>query len=565
MKPQHWRLLICTGGSIVVGVIAVLAGAGVVESTLLALVCNVMVLQIVELERGETALEELRVDFTIAHALNSSPNSAQTRSLLDAVGDVETSGYPLFVRWSADTLAQWAVAMQSVASGHLKIADEAEIQERGRWLLQNLTSELFATTLVAIKGFWTEQKGPDYHRANIERAANKKVRITRVFMFPQRDDITDPKYDAMLKTLREQSEAGVEVCIAVTSELPPRANRDFGIWDNRMVCYLTADESSGARVTRADYYTDDLHVQEAQRLRETILNASVPLVDVLPNVELTRSAAVMRSYADDYCLGSPYVAGNGCRWYHSAWQVLRLLDLVETPRTHGEFFDHYLRLLFASASKPLNVLICGLADYEMLRTVVSAMRDAGKSSPAEATIRVIDVCQTPLRIGEWYTQQHPQMPHVIASVARAEDTHLRDACVDLIVTDAFLSKVSYDLQGQVVREWRRILKSGGEVITTIKVAEDGEEGVTAADEPQVAAYVAKAARAAARGDVDLAVGLDEVRELAEAYARNNTSFPVGVRAGLARLFDGFTVEVVGRITVEEYTLSHYAQVVAVKL
>jgi ubiquinone/menaquinone biosynthesis C-methylase UbiE len=140
---------------------------------------------------------------------------------------------------------------------------------------------------------------------------------------------------------------------------------------------------------------------------------------------------------------------------------------------------------------------------------------------------------------------------------------LAAASFDLILTDAFLTKLPHENQELVVDEWNRLLKQGGEVLTTIKLSDIESRTERRATPEQVERYVRKASDRYADRSGSLAITQAQLQDLARGYASNNVSYPL-FRGDLADIFRDFDLDVVDEVTVEEYTLTSYAQVLAVK-
>ncbi len=184
---------------------------------------------------------------------------------------------------------------------------------------------------------------------------------------------------------------------------------------------------------------------------------------------LLRSADYMADQARDLCHGS-YLGKDACLWYHQAWQYLRILDMVSTPDRHAGFYHACLEEVIAR-DHVTDVLISGTADYGALQQIYSA-------TPAEKMrrlkIHVLDLCSTPLRICDWYARTIKQpgqaMPRLLPLEEDVLATNFPDETVDVIMTDAFLTRFSSDEKTRVVMEWRRILKPGGVVVTTARIS-----------------------------------------------------------------------------------------------
>jgi len=61
----------------------------------------------------------------------------------------------------------------------------------------------------------------------------------------------------------------------------------------------------------------------------------------LDKLSLLQTALDMEELSAAHCVGG-YLSGSSCSWYHSAWQYLRLIDMVSTPSWHGNFYADQL-------------------------------------------------------------------------------------------------------------------------------------------------------------------------------------------------------------------------------
>ena len=140
------------------------------------------------------------------------------------------------------------------------------------------------------------------------------------------------------------------------------------------------------------------------------------------------------------------------------------------PDRHAGFYHACLEEVIAR-DHVTDVLISGTADYGALQQIYSA-------TPAEKMrrlkIHVLDLCSTPLRICDWYARTIKQpgqaMPRLLPLEEDVLATNFPDETVDVIMTDAFLTRFSSDEKTRVVMEWRRILKPGGVVVTTARIS-----------------------------------------------------------------------------------------------
>jgi len=114
--------------------------------------------------------------------------------------------------------------------------------------------------------------------------------------------------------------------------------------------------------------------------------------------QLIESCDQMYELSKQNCSGS-YLDNNSCKWYHSAWQYLRVLDKVSSPTWHFNFYyEEFNRLI----TNETNILVSGTADYSILALIyfVAAKKNV---SPK---IWVCDICNTPLYICQDFAERN---------------------------------------------------------------------------------------------------------------------------------------------------------------
>jgi len=164
---------------------------------------------------------------------------------------------------------------------------------------------------------------------------------------------------------------------------------------------------------------------------------------------LAKAAELARQWAPELC--------NGCDGYHEAWPSLRMAGAISGLRTEAPFFQE--RLGRAAREGRRRVLIAATADTGMLEQVAEAYQAAGATF--EAT--VLDQCETPLRLNDWYAGQcgFPITTHHGDVFA-----HEPAAPFDVLCTHSFFSFVPPDRYGALAASWARCLAPGGLLITS---------------------------------------------------------------------------------------------------
>jgi len=232
-------------------------------------------------------------------------------------------------------------------------------------------------------------------------------------------------------------------------------------------------------------------------------------------------------------------AGANCAWYHGFWQYLRLLGLASSPQRHSAFFDDALRTAFAERS-PQRIAITGSADYAMLGQVLDSIGAPGGA----AELTVIDACDTPLFLCKWYAKLSGQP---LRTEAGDILTWVPTDAYDLACTHSLISQVPSARRQELIAAWRRMLKPGGRVLTTVRINPGWTPERAGFDREQVLAFrdtVVERAQALAPA---LDIPVDDLGRAAEAYAERIVTHSITSREELVALFatGGFRLERLG--------------------
>jgi len=245
----------------------------------------------------------------------------------------------------------------------------------------------------------------------------------------------------------------------------------------------------------------------------------------LPPEPLALSAPHARALAARHCRHVDH-GGFSCRDYHGVWQYLRLLDLVTTPRDHAAFYLPVLRNAIAAGRR--RILISGAVDYSMLAVVLAAF----DAEQVTGDITVADICETPIRLCQWYADRAGA---AIATEVGDILAHRPAAPYDLIVTHSFLGAFAPPARARLVALWHDWLKPGGEAATVIRIRRDAPAMVTFTAE-EIDRFRETVRREASLGDLD--IDLAALDALARGYLAQRAVYPLGSRDALAALFEG---------------------------
>jgi hypothetical protein len=259
------------------------------------------------------------------------------------------------------------------------------------------------------------------------------------------------------------------------------------------------------------------------------------------------------------------VDNTGCAWYHGAWQYLRLFGMVSNPSWHDEFYRMSLPTAIDRALRTTGkarVLISGTADYALLAYVLEAV-DSLKARE-QVSIKVIDMCPTPLMTCRWYAKQRGAKVTVeeLDILKAPEDMNGE---FDVITTDALLTRFSRKDSEKVVATWARLLSAGGTVVTTARIHPKDSPRLRSAED-EVSEFVARARRRAARWLWCLDAKLDTLTSSARRYALRIHSYDIGDEDKVRSLFtsNGFDVTDSMKEVLGELRPTEYAEIVAIK-
>jgi SAM-dependent methyltransferase len=259
---------------------------------------------------------------------------------------------------------------------------------------------------------------------------------------------------------------------------------------------------------------------------------AVPPRDAVALARLERGARLAAALAPELCR---IRSGNDdCGALHGIWPLLRRLGLAAEPSRHDTFYRSALGALAASGEAS-RVLVAGSADWGMLELIV----DVYHEQAAQLEVTVVDRCPTPALLNAWYGTE---LGLAVRTGAADLIRYVDDAPFDVICTHSLLGYPAAAARGELVDNWRRLLRPGGSVVTVTRLSVDTHP----APDPEQARW-----RASVFGDEVLArwrsLGWSgdegEMRRRAERFSLAQVSHPVGTAADLRALFEsrGFVV------------------------
>ncbi len=221
---------------------------------------------------------------------------------------------------------------------------------------------------------------------------------------------------------------------------------------------------------------------------------------------LAEAAPLGREFAERLCEAT-------CREYHGVWGFLRLYGVLPAVSRDAAFLRQ--RVAEAATAGARHVLISGAADFGILSHVVEGFADAGK--PAEIT--VADLCQTPLKLNEWYAARKGLEVSTIAG----NILDFRGGPFDLIVAHNFLNFFPARDRDALAKTWAGLLTSGGQLLVYNRIKPGAPEQSRRFEDAGTADLIEKL-RGARHGHPQAGI-IDEAElfALVSGYARKKMS------------------------------------------
>ncbi len=214
--------------AIIASFVVWLTTADVLSSFLVALIIELIALTV------ETQIELSHSTKTIADILSISEASAAHKPLREVVTDYDLilrTGSPLHTGEAYRRLLEFGDIIKDLRNGRISIPTE-EAYVRAGQMLDTLEKNMLTTDVVMDPNKWTTGDHSLWQEANL-RIARKGLKMTRIFILKDKDFLRDEF--PLVKTMREQSEAGISVRYVTIDKLEPELIRDGAILDDKMV------------------------------------------------------------------------------------------------------------------------------------------------------------------------------------------------------------------------------------------------------------------------------------------------------------------------------------------
>jgi len=253
-------------------------------------------------------------------------------------------------------------------------------------------------------------------------------------------------------------------------------------------------------------------------------NNSVPFAILEP---LAESAPLALDWSKSLC--------DGCGSYHGAWQVLRLLGVMNSMRSDDDFLLPQLAGLIGEGAR--SILVSGAADYAFLARILAA--SGARANSLEIT--VADRCETPLELNRWYAHR----AGLEIATWRGEILQYDNpGAFDLVCTHSFFGFFNARGRKALVTSWWDCLASGGAVLTAQRTRPHDPDSRHGFSRSQSDNLGARAFRLAEDRFEQLGIDPGYARSLAVAYASDRESYTIRDEGHLRRIFleQGFELE-----------------------
>ena len=232
-----------------------------------------------------------------------------------------------------------------------------------------------------------------------------------------------------------------------------------------------------------------------------------------------------------------YVDKEDCSWYHGVWQYLRLCDRASAPTWHFEFYTNALSNFLKEGD---SILISSAADYSMLAVVIEVV----KHLKINVSITVADICETPLIINEWYSEQIDFPIKLLRVDLRKMNIKNK---YNIIITDAFLTRFNNNEKGVIIERWSNSLKSGGYVITTIRLEPNLKGELITPEKVYVKDYIGYLNNCLT--NIFCSTGnkcrkIEKILNLATTYSKKMISYPFSDEKDIIKLFEKYNFKIV---------------------
>lgn len=151
-----------------------------------------------------------------------------------------------------------------MAQGRFEV-DESEMPDFALEMVKSAQKSIFATSYVQFKQWWDLPWGKKYEALNREAIRDRKVQITRVFIFSKKED-----FQNALPHLKAQLQDGIKVQYAYVDDLATKLTSDMVVVDDRLAGELRLTPEKGMK--DAVFYTKPADIQRYRGTIQDVVN-----------------------------------------------------------------------------------------------------------------------------------------------------------------------------------------------------------------------------------------------------------------------------------------------------
>lgn len=241
------------------------------------------------------------------------------------------------------------------------------------------------------------------------------------------------------------------------------------------------------------------------------------------------SAPIAWDLASRHCRRDP-VTGATCACNHGLWQFLRIMGMAGTAAKRRSFYQIAIADFIRVNSAP-RVLISGASDTAMLAQVAGAFQQAG----IMPSISVVDVCETPLRLNQWYAGlQGLKIETVCSDIL----TYRSPFPFDLICTDSFISRFPHASWPRLAAQWHALLAPSGRLLTTSRLRPETAPDYIRFSPAQVEAFRQEFMREAAANHGCFGIEPEKLADCAGRYAQQQINYPLRSISAIETMMSG---------------------------
>jgi len=240
---------------------------------------------------------------------------------------------------------------------------------------------------------------------------------------------------------------------------------------------------------------------------------------------LRESAPLALQWSQQHCRVDAELKRD-CGWYHGFWQIARVMGIGKASGGHADFLLDALRE-HARTGEFRRVLVSGTVDYSMPALVYQAyaMEDAS------VDLTVVDWCETPLLLSQWYADRVEQPVRTV----RSNILDMRESAgFDLVLTNSFLGYFTVEQRQRLFGVWADLLRPGGKAVLSNRVRPEFEAGRVGFRSDEARRFCEEVDARAEATALELGVDAARIRSGAREYVRNFSVYPVTSHEALHR-------------------------------